>query len=274
MAHIRYLDDWTREILSQPRSQLNARFRGWGDEVAGSIRTLPFFTPYRQGFRRVDPALLLQLHTHLRGARCEFKVWDGLLHFLEHALPDEVANDLIDRDIAVSMLGHSRQSDAVMWRLAPLVDEALLTMASEIYTWPQHSVQELRQVLAGAPDNWGLFSSLSHARPSSPEKRAAFERAIENHPQRDRFPQATPGDVAWTPEQHAACYKLPRPLSADATSLLIGHVEHPDGLLGVARDPETPLEILHLLRDLPGSKAIRHAARINLREHQGEEVEP
>lgn len=267
MQRLKYLDDWARAFLSVPRDSVEILF-GREDVVRQSIESLPFYTRHRAGFRQLPPDLLLALHAHVHMSRAERGLWEALLFVLEHALPDEVANDLIDRSIAVSWLGHSRQSDSVMWRLAPLVEEALSTMAMEIYTWPQHSVQDLQQVLERAPDNWMLLNALSHARPSSPDKRAAFERAIENNPQRDRYLLNPPNDVASTREQVAAGWQVARPLNADTIGPVLG-VGGSDYILEIARDPATPLEVLLDLAEVRGidnASGIRHAARVHLRE--------
>lgn len=266
MARLKYLDDWVRALLEVPRDAVDTLF-GREDVARQSIEAMPFYTRHRAGFRHAAPDLLLALHAHVRGLKAERGIWEALLFVVEDPLPDEVAHDLIDRDIAVSWLGHSRQSDAIMWRLAPLVEEALATMADQIYTSPRHSAEELRQLLDRFPNIWMLLNSLAHARPSSEEKRAVFEHAIENHPQRDNFLQSPPDAVAWTPEQRAARREVARPLNADTIGPVLG-VGGSDYILQISRDPDTPLEVLLDLAEVRGienASAIRHAARINLR---------
>jgi hypothetical protein len=271
MARLKYLDDWAKAVLEVPRDSFELLF-GRDDVVRHSIESMPFYSRYRPGFRRMEDVNLIRLHAHARGLRreVEYGLWTTLLSQLEHAIPDEVANDLIDRDIAVNWLGHTRQSDAVMQRLCPLVHEARLTMAREIYTQPNHTLDEFLQVLEAQPNDWGLMNLLSHARSSSPEKRAAFERLVEEHPQRERF-LPLPDDDSPLYEQVASPWEIARPLNA-STAPRLGFY-FPDENLRLARDPETPFEVLEdlsTIREVEDAAAIRHAARINLRENHNE----
>lgn len=275
MARLKYLDDWVGAVLSTPRSSLDILFQ-YENVVEGSINSMPFFTAHRAGFRRVQPRLLQELHAHLRGGACEVAIWNVLPTYLEHALPDEVANDLIDRSIATFALSHSRQSDAVMWRLCPLADEAILTLAKEAYTWPDKSLADLLQVLEAFPHNDWMLQSLAHSLHSSMEKRAAWKKAIADHPEREAFLQIEPRHIFPKPGEKFWLRDAPRPLDAEGAALLF-YSSDASHLLPLAREPETPIEVLEELSELhnaPDAAAIRHAARINLRENHGQEVEP
>ena len=270
MARLKYLDDWVRAVLGTPRLSLDILFQ-FENVVRGSINSMSFFSTHRAGFRRVEPRLLQDLHAHGRGGACEVSIWNVLLTYLEHALPDEVANDLIDRSIAIFTLGHTRQSDSVMWRLCPLADEAILTLAKEAYTWPEKSLAEVERVLEAFPHHDWMLESLAHSLHSSPEKRAAWEKAITNHPERDRYLQIEPRHAWPKSEEKFWLGDVPRPLDAQGAALLF-YSSDASHLLPLAREPETPLEMLQELSELhnaPDASAIRHAARINLRENHG-----
>ncbi len=270
MVELKGLEDWARGILATSISMLNRRFKDWEGEkeLRKSIEELPFFTPYRAIFRQISAPTLLELHQKLRGQKCEQWIWMGLLRSLDHALPDEIALDLIQRSIAISMLGHSKQGDEVMWKLAPLVDEALLTIAKRAYYDPNRSLEEFETILTQFPTHEWMLDSLSHCSASSLEKRRAFEESIESHPKRDILLATNP--VIDTNQSDFSPFDLSRLSQPERLRALYG-LYGSVFLADIARDDATPDEILHELEEFPGSREVRFNARHTLRRR--EEVE-
>ncbi|MBV9467857.1 MAG: hypothetical protein JOZ57_01275, partial [Abitibacteriaceae bacterium] len=128
---MKYLEDWVKDLVAQPIAYLNQRY---ADEDMSlrecvafrDIEELPFFSPLRKRFRQVSYETLLELNHKVRNCPCEEPIWEAILWHIEHPLPTQVAHDLIERKIAITLLGHTIQNEEIMWRLAPLVDETLL----------------------------------------------------------------------------------------------------------------------------------------------------
>jgi hypothetical protein len=109
------LEDWVRKLLELPTGILEQRFADWSS-AEDEIYALPYFSLRRQQFRRVALPLLENLASKIGGLDCEAVIWRPLLECLEHPLPESVAYDLIERDIEITALGHTRQTDEVQWR--------------------------------------------------------------------------------------------------------------------------------------------------------------
>jgi hypothetical protein len=111
----------------------------------------------------------------------EEHVWTLVLQHIAHALPDDSCNDLIDRNISLSALGHSRQSALVLMRLVPFVDEVLLTVAIDLYTNPQKSDAEFGDILHRYSSHYWLLQSLAHQKAPSTTKEKAFLEVAKKH---------------------------------------------------------------------------------------------
>ena len=264
MIELKGLEDWAREILATSKIELNRRYGSWKkqEELRKSIEELPFFTRYRPVFRTLSDSTLVGLHEKLRGQRCEAKFWIVLLEVLGDPLPNEIAFDLIEREIAISWLGHSMQSEAVFWRLTPLVDETILTLAKRFYGDQNRSLEEFQEVLTRFPNHEWMLDSLSHCSASSLEKRRAYETAIENHPNRDSMLETNP--KIEPSQKHLSYFDLSQSSHEDRMRALYGGYNLKQ-LLEIGRDDTTPDEILHDLENYPGSREVRFNARHNLR---------
>ncbi|MFN8673804.1 MAG: hypothetical protein U0457_17210 [Candidatus Sericytochromatia bacterium] len=83
----------------------------------------------------------------IKGLKIEEEIWEIIFSFYKFEIPDELALDLINRNIAVSALGHTRQSDKIMFKLFDLVEESLLTIGKEFYREKSRSTEEFKNVL-------------------------------------------------------------------------------------------------------------------------------
>ncbi|RYG66080.1 hypothetical protein EON80_16145, partial [bacterium] len=126
--------------------------------------------------------LLSQLHSQIRNQPCEQEVWGTVVMQISNPLPDLITHDLIDRGIVIEQLGHLHQSEAILRRLAPLVPEALLTLAGEFYRNPQRSLGEFVDILDQYADAPWLRSHLAHGVTSSSQKLGAFLKRVEGTP--------------------------------------------------------------------------------------------
>ena len=226
---------------------------------------MPFYNRHRAVFRTVSDATLNALHRKLREQNFEAKIWDAIfLSQLGHPLPDAIAFDLIERNISIDFLAHSPQSEAVLWRLTPLADEAILTLAKWFYVDNRRSLDEFKGVLRRFPDHRWMLHSLAHCAASSVEKRRAFERAIE------KFPDCENWLLINTEIDAQRKYEIvfnDGDFLVRRDEILYGGFESAE-LLEIARSDETPDEILRDLEELrgfPHGKEVRFAARCNLR---------
>lgn len=275
MIPLKGLEDWAREILATPISRLNRQFGSWkkAEEIGKSIDNLPFFTPYRPIFRTISEPILCELHQKLRGQKCEPWIWSALLKLLGHSLPDEIVFDFIERfepnSHFIVSLGHSRQSEIVMWKLAPLVDEALLTLAKNFYGDANSPLQKFEEVLRRFPSHRWMLESLGHCAASTLEKRRTYEKAIENHSERELWIDINPR-IEPNQKRLFAPLDLNRLGPDERMKALYGRY-NAQKILNFARDDATPDEILRELEDLsgfPNAKEIRIAARANLRRRE------
>ncbi len=209
--------------------------------------------PYRTG--EVTAKSLIALHETLRGTVCEDPIWDVIIGELAHPLPDGIANDLIDRGVAIDMLGHSRQSEPVQWRLASFYPEALLTLGTELYTDPKRDVSEFRALidtlLDAHPGRDWLLGTLLRRDPSSPEKEQVLVEAL------DRYPDSP--DVRRMREVRPLLLSARKPAitSEEAQALLA--TREPEVLEQLAANPATPGEVV---RAMTTTKGIRNASHI------------
>lgn len=208
---------------------------------------------YRTG--EVGARSLLELHERLRCTVCEDPIWDVIVRELAHPLPDEIANDLIDRGVAIEMLGHSRQSEPVQWRLASFYPEALLTLGIELYTDPNRDVSEFRALmdtlLEAHPGRDWLLGTLLRRDPFSPEKERVLTEAL------DRYPDS-PG-VRRMREVRPLLLRARNPsITAEEAEALLATRE-PEVLEQLANNPATSGD---LLRAMTATRGIRKASYI------------
>lgn len=201
---VNFLERWIRRLLALPPGELAARYctpMAHDEVIERELEALealkaPHVPPddrYRSIGEAPD-ALLRELHLRLRGMACEQAIWSAVVFALAHPLPDDVAHDLVDRaddlEVPIDKLGHTRQSDAVQWRLAGRVDEALLTLGVEIYADPardaaaSHGFMERAAEQPSSAYGW-LLDTLVRREPSSPEKERLLTDALERHPDRE-----------------------------------------------------------------------------------------
>lgn len=86
--------------------------------------------------------MLFELYNEIKNSDVEETVWRKVVFLHKKPLSKQIAFDLIDRKIALMELGHTRQDYEVMWKLAEMVDEALLTLAIDVYTKPTFGIDE------------------------------------------------------------------------------------------------------------------------------------
>lgn len=264
-----YLEAWVLSLLARPLEDLATSYaedhtaRDWLEERrAGQAEN-----PYAYARIGVVPEETLRaLHRKLRGSACEDMLWGAVVSQLAHPLPDDVADDLIDREVALTALGHSRQSDAIQWRLAPFYPEALLTISQELYRDPARSPAEFRAMLDRfAPrreyggSEWMLRNLLLGGGASSPEKERALVETILAHPYGElhrivelRRLEERAADETLSREEIEALYATNEPTVWRA----------------LAANPSTPTALLQALsevRTIDHAARIRHLARSTLR---------
>ena len=181
------LGDWIIRLTDEDIGEINRTYSsGNYGTVEKEIESLPDIEPMKYGTSLVDANLLEKLHLKIRNQRCETEIWDAIVFHISGPLPMHIAHDLIDRDIVVTQLGHTRQNDEIQWRLASLVDEALLTLFRDLYTNPDSKVEELQKLLTQHSDHGWLLDKWEYwaDESSSPDKEIVFHRWVWKHPSR------------------------------------------------------------------------------------------
>ena len=297
------LEDWIKQLLTRPLAELNRKYdyRGTAEQEVQSFADAGPRS-YRSAY--VSAETLRGLHEKIRGQKCESSIWNAIIFHLRDSLPTSIAHDLIDRNIIVSQMGHTRQNDEIQRRLAFSVDEALLTLVGEMFTKPTYTVTDLENLLSQHPINGWLLEKWEHwalldSQVKDRDKEAVFHSWAWRHPQDVSGPSRRIVDVP-SPERYleimadkarerariereaeeeqlraeqaveARRLEMQRLSEKDLTPEEIEQIfstQAPDELLAVARNPRLPVEWLQKLINcygIKGARQIREAVQKNL----------
>ncbi|MEO1279771.1 MAG: hypothetical protein AAFV77_12510 [Planctomycetota bacterium] len=119
-------------------------------------------------------SLLRRVADAVRGKDWESRFWSCVFAVVPTRFPDDIAEDLIDRDVNIDHLGHLQLSDRLLWRLAERVPEALATLATRRFTDPEYDVDAFEEVLHGFPHEESMFRAVVYCQPSSRDKADRF----------------------------------------------------------------------------------------------------
>ncbi len=306
-----FLETWLGWLLEQPLEEVDRRYgtpEGWGGPGIGYHYYSKEAADDRWALEgvqgedseryeqksQVGKEVLRALHSKLRGARAEGPLWHLVISELGHALPEEVAEDLVDRGIAWESMGHSRQSDQIQWRLAEIHNEALLTLGVDLYTDPRYEPSEFRALLekfATGSDTTGytwLLDTLVRRKASSREKEWLLGEVVDRHPNHEqlrRLMEETQllaraqdpslgedemGELVATGKTSVWNILAAREDASPRTLRDLYTTGEPRVLERLAGNPSTPGDILAELAWIDGiarQKHIRQVARKNLRRH-------
>ena len=185
------LEDWIKQLLTQHLAELNRKYdyRGTAEQEVQS-----FADAQPRSYRSADVSTetLHGLHQKIREQECESSIWNAIIFPLRDPLPTSIAHDLIDREVIVSQMGHTRQNDEIQRRLASLVDEALLTFVWDMFRSSVYTAIDLENLLSQHPDNLWLLNQWEHwallnTQVGEREKEIVFHRWAWQHPHRE-FP--------------------------------------------------------------------------------------
>lgn len=128
--------------------------------------------------------LITDFKNRLEGNNLEDLIWNETLSHYPKQLPDAICHYLIDNEIAITSLGHTRQSDKIMWVLGRHVHEAALTLGKEIFKSTSYSSEDLKLLLETFHENHWLWNSLIFEKASSQSKQKLFNQQLNS---RDDF---------------------------------------------------------------------------------------
>ncbi len=150
--------------------------RSFGFSFATS--TSPASTPYAH---RPCPSELAPLFRELlaafRASAHESDLWFNLL-ISPFSPPEDVLEDLIQRDIHVTTIGHLPLSDRLLWKLADQVPEALLTLGKRRFLDPDCSPDRLEEVLHAYPHHRWLLNALQDLADEPSDKSRVVSRYL------------------------------------------------------------------------------------------------
>jgi hypothetical protein len=188
------LADWIKQLLTQPIVEINRKYSRSENYLAEKeVESLLGMQSSKYRSSDVSADTVHELHLKIRDQKCEAAIWDAVIFRLSEPLPSPVAHDLIDRRIIVSQLGHTRQNDDVQWRLASLVDEALLTLVHDLFTDSKYTASELEELLARHPEHFWLLEKWEHwalrsSQVKEMEKEIVWHRWARAHPKQVDVP--------------------------------------------------------------------------------------
>lgn len=194
---------------------------------------------------------LSEIYKAVKHSNYEEAVWKGLVFIYNKPLPGPIIMDLIDRRIAINELGHTKQEHEAMWKLAEMVDEALLTLAIDIYTQRSFGLEETERLLNKFYDHTWMLETLIRREPSSPAKRTRLEAALpKNKNSADLQRLLTVVDQVKL--------AVREDLTTDEYVGLL-QTNEPQVWLALSRNPSMPVDMLQTFLKV---KDIKHARRI------------
>ena len=131
--------------------------------------------------------LIYKVYNKFNETDIEEEIWVETLNCYPKSLPDEICYYLIDNcnRIVILHLGHTEQSDAVMWKLGHFVDEAALTLGKKIYKDNSYSLKDFKRLLTEFYCNHWLWWSLIREPTNEVEKKEFFEEHLNKRLDRD-----------------------------------------------------------------------------------------
>lgn len=171
----------------------------WGqcsEDQAAVAAMLDDFGTLQQATWDVPPASplidaqLRRLERLVRDQAWEETLWDNVLRGVWTAIPDDVAESLIDRRIAILTLGHLPLSDRMLFRLMDEVVEALLTLAKRRYINDRYTPDQFEEVLHAGRDNEWMLRSVVMLEPSHVEKARRLAECVASRRPPLRLPEA------------------------------------------------------------------------------------
>lgn len=178
----------------------------------------------------------------------EADIWDFLLSYIDsESLSDKVIQYLIDNNICITALGHMILSEKWLLKLAPVIEEALFTLAQTYYLNSSYPLIKFQKLLNQFHNNLTLFHRLLHIKPTDWEK-WRWLIYYSNNFVKDTAVQNLSQDIL-----------LSEILSKtnDIDYLILQYQKHesnPYVLLGIASNFFTPDEILEKLAEISNIK--------------------
>ncbi len=260
--------------------RLNLEFDNISDWLEYVIYTeieVPAELEYPQFYLEIDireqitfesSELILALHEKIKGKVLENSIWDQTIWNYPAALPDDLCFYLIENELALTALGHTRQSDKVLLVLGHLVPEAALTLGKEIYHSQDYGLEDLKMVLNEYPDLHWLWNSLIYVSASDASKKQYFISELAKRPDFDDI-EATRKELEIVEEiKHS---------SSIATITQYYQQGTPRFLDCIAANSHTPLEMLEelaIIKNVKYAKSIRNRSRENIFKRTGKCFKP
>ncbi|MBX9737884.1 MAG: hypothetical protein K2X32_13260 [Phycisphaerales bacterium] len=151
---------------------------------------------------RFEPVTLLdeyvtEIHALARGKFYEEELWSELLTVVPSPLPLPVAHDLVTRNIGVTSLGHRYEHEAILWRVADQVVEAVYNLAIRRYENEHDGPDRLEEIFYQFPYWLEIGEMLAYRSAGTPEKLEWFVARMKEH----KLPLDQPRrESHWNPE--------------------------------------------------------------------------
>lgn len=206
----------------------------------------------------IEKSLMNFVIQKLKGVAIENIFWENTLFFVSiDSLEDDVLNYFVKFNIAHEILGHLPLPDKYLWELANEVEEAILTLGKRYYTNPNYSDKEFELMLDKFTNSYWLWSSLLQINDYDINKRKILIRMLFSKTNFDDLKKLVIDD---NKEKY-----LSKTLNIE---LLKEYFEKHRFLKAIAKNPNTPYDILIKLRDINNVKyaqQIRNYAKENLK---------
>jgi hypothetical protein len=196
-----------------------------------------------------DTGVLAQVHARLKGFSEEEWYWKRLLGTAWLPVTEEIANDLIDRGIAVSEITRCFEDGPVLKRLSNSDTSAAYRLAVAMYFNVQCSACEFEAFLTEISHHCLVFGTLATLDPNDQAKESVLQTALASQPEghsliqlrQAKFQEIEAGSAGLTDNDF-------RRLWETGSSRV---------LLALAQNPSTPIWILDLLTQQSQEKFAR-----------------
>jgi hypothetical protein len=206
--------------------------------------------------------IITDFKSRLQGLYLENQIWNETLYHYPKQLPDELGIYLIENKIAMSNLGHTRQSDKIMWVLGQHVEEAALTLGKDIYNNDSYSIYDLKLLLETFYDMHWLWNSLIYENTLSHKKLDLFNELLDR---RDDF-----NDIKVRKRELDIERVL---IQTDSVEIITKYFveNNPRFYQVIAQNPYSPINLLNKLKymkDMKFARKIRNFAIENIKKNK------
>jgi hypothetical protein len=138
-------------------------------------------------YEPLEDSDIIMMYRKLDGTPYERDIWETILFRYCCPLTEQIAVQLIQKNIGVCELGHRRQTNRIQFMLADLIDEALIILGEEYYCSSSYSSDNFREFISKYAQNDTLLRHLTFKIPDDEKKETIISECIIFHDKSDEL---------------------------------------------------------------------------------------